>query len=392
MWRSQLTLKQLARWSSHAPHEVPLLGGEFAWIAMRTPDWAEAVDDHASGRVMPSLTLPDADIRGYYHQLGIPLPDRPGPELERPLLRRSRRAPTRGPRPLLLGQHRQRRLAMPRLRRPRRRLRRRARARPHARSAIDLMISHGLIDRRAQLTHRPRTREKQPARCARDTQLRAVRPVLDITEQDINRWQTALSRRPSLLTRLADERGWRYPAMRELGLGLDRGRVTIPIRNRAGLLRGVLRYQPDHARRPKMLAAAGSRLGLVPHPASEPSPRLMLVEGPPDMIAARSRGLPAIAVPGDHAWQRRWSRLLAGKRVTVIMDADPAGPDSGHANRARPHGTRGTPRSSTWHQAETMDTTSPTGCYGNPADSPIQIADGIGRVTGSTQLEAEGHR
>jgi hypothetical protein len=46
MWRSQLTLQQLARWSSRAPHEVPLLGGEFAWIAMRTPDWAEAVDDH----------------------------------------------------------------------------------------------------------------------------------------------------------------------------------------------------------------------------------------------------------------------------------------------------------------------------------------------------------
>jgi hypothetical protein len=44
MWRSQLTLQQLARWSSHAPHEVPLLGGEFAWIAMRTPDWAEAAD------------------------------------------------------------------------------------------------------------------------------------------------------------------------------------------------------------------------------------------------------------------------------------------------------------------------------------------------------------
>ncbi|MGZ6660258.1 MAG: hypothetical protein ACXVHL_23095, partial [Solirubrobacteraceae bacterium] len=42
MWKSQLTLQELAHWSSHAPHEVPLLGGEFAWIAMRTPDWAEA--------------------------------------------------------------------------------------------------------------------------------------------------------------------------------------------------------------------------------------------------------------------------------------------------------------------------------------------------------------
>ena len=51
----------------------------------------------------------------------------------------------------------------------------------------------------------------------------------------------------------------------------------------------------------------------------------MLVEGPPDMIAARSRGLPAIAVPGDHAWQPRWARLLTGKHVTVIMDGDSQG-------------------------------------------------------------------
>lgn len=41
MWRGQLTRRQLSKWSSRAPSEVPLLGGEFAWIAMRTPEWAE---------------------------------------------------------------------------------------------------------------------------------------------------------------------------------------------------------------------------------------------------------------------------------------------------------------------------------------------------------------
>jgi hypothetical protein len=41
MWRGQLTLAQLRTWSSHRPSEVPLLGGEFGWIIMRTPDWAE---------------------------------------------------------------------------------------------------------------------------------------------------------------------------------------------------------------------------------------------------------------------------------------------------------------------------------------------------------------
>jgi hypothetical protein len=41
MWRGELNLRQLCQWSSRAQHEVPLLGGEFAWIVMRTPDWAE---------------------------------------------------------------------------------------------------------------------------------------------------------------------------------------------------------------------------------------------------------------------------------------------------------------------------------------------------------------
>jgi hypothetical protein len=44
MWRGELTTRQLCQWSSRAQHEVPLLGGEFAWIAMRTPDWAEGID------------------------------------------------------------------------------------------------------------------------------------------------------------------------------------------------------------------------------------------------------------------------------------------------------------------------------------------------------------
>jgi DNA primase len=74
-----------------------------------------------------------------------------------------------------------------------------------------------------------------------------------------------------------------------------------------------------------MLAALGSRMGLIPHPTGETSERILLVEGPPDMIAARSRGLPAIAVPGDHAWRPTWAGLLAGRHVTIVMDADTQG-------------------------------------------------------------------
>jgi DNA primase len=36
-------------------------------------------------------------------------------------------------------------------------------------------------------------------------------------------------------------------------------------------------------------------------------------------------GLPAIAVPGDHSWRAEWAQLLAGRHVTVVMDADGPG-------------------------------------------------------------------
>jgi hypothetical protein len=48
MWRGQLSLYQLSKWSSHRPQEVPLLGGELAWIAMRTPEWLGDHDEECS--------------------------------------------------------------------------------------------------------------------------------------------------------------------------------------------------------------------------------------------------------------------------------------------------------------------------------------------------------
>ena len=45
MWRGELTFTQLREWYARAPREVPLLGGELPWIAVFTPEWAEADDD-----------------------------------------------------------------------------------------------------------------------------------------------------------------------------------------------------------------------------------------------------------------------------------------------------------------------------------------------------------
>ena len=87
----------------------------------------------------------------------------------------------------------------------------------------------------------------------------------------------------------------------------------------------MLRYDAFGRRDPKMRAVAGTRLGLIPHPSAEASDHIILVEGPPDMIAARSAGLPAVAIPGTHAWHPAWAHLLTGRRVTIVMDCDAPG-------------------------------------------------------------------
>jgi len=54
MWAGQLTLYQLCDWSAHRPSEVPLLGNEFAWHVMRTPEWAEASEPKNNVLPLPS--------------------------------------------------------------------------------------------------------------------------------------------------------------------------------------------------------------------------------------------------------------------------------------------------------------------------------------------------
>jgi hypothetical protein len=43
------------------------------------------------------------------------------------------------------------------------------------------------------------------------------------------------------------------------------------------------------------------------------------------MIAARSRGLPAIALPGTDCWRSEWAPLFSGRHITIVMDADRQG-------------------------------------------------------------------
>jgi hypothetical protein len=201
------------------------------------------------------------------------------------------------------------------------------------------MIAHGLTTRRAGPPERAGVSKNSPSPAAaprneRSTHQGRGTPTsreLAMGEQELAAAHQRLARLvwPPRVLRGEQARVWSRATLLELGYGWERGRVIIPIRDgHGGLrggLRGVLRYAPSHDHAPKVLAVPGTRLGLIPHPDTESSTWVVLVEGPPDMISARSRGLPAIAVPGDDAWEAAWARLLIGRHVSVVLDCDHAG-------------------------------------------------------------------
>ena len=202
-------------------------------------------------------------------------------------------------------------------------------ARGHSpRSAMELLIAHRLAEPRdaepRKGDHRAeRTRVTRRIETAAPAQ--SIATALTADDGDVRYWADGLEDSGPLLWRLAIERAWSVRMIRDLQIGVSGARITIPIRNAQGELRGVLRYDPFGRRDPKMLALPGTRLGLIPHPARVTTNYVVLVEGPPDMVAARSLGLAAIAVPGTNAWQPSWARLLHGKHVKIVMDCDAAG-------------------------------------------------------------------
>jgi 5S rRNA maturation endonuclease (ribonuclease M5) len=199
------------------------------------------------------------------------------------------------------------------------------------REAIDLMIAHGLTDRRA----RPVKATGASASHASSAPAEAIPPApdqsnrpagssLSCSGEEVRRWAWALRDNDGLLDRLRGERGWEPDTLQRCGIGFDGQRITVPITDQRGALQGVLKLRVDAWQQPKVLAAAGSRLGLIPHPDLQAG-SVVLVEGPSDMLAARSAGLPAVAVPGTHAWRAEWASAFTRRDVIVVMDADRPG-------------------------------------------------------------------
>lgn len=189
------------------------------------------------------------------------------------------------------------------------------------RSAMDLLEVCGLLE---PVTPRERRRERA---FGRDPSPAARRPEFEVSERDVTRWATRLQASSALLGRLETERGISPGVLTELGIGVNRGRITLPVRDATGGLVGLLRWRPlpGGTAGPKMLATPGSARELFPAPEHLPPGPLLLCEGEPDALAALSAGLVAVSVPGVATWKPAWCRRLAGRDITIVMDCDREG-------------------------------------------------------------------
>jgi hypothetical protein len=194
------------------------------------------------------------------------------------------------------------------------------------RAAMDLLIEHGLEERRSRGVSATRTRTPRSRPAPASLRPPARRP-LQAGEHDLRDWREALARQPWPLPALrAQHRDlWTRAALTELGCGWDGQRIIFPIRSADGALQGVLRYASRHDRTSKALAIPGTVLGPIPHPAAIDSPLLIAIEGLPDLVAARAQRLPAFAIPGTQSWRSSWVASFAGRTVITLMDCDAEG-------------------------------------------------------------------
>ena len=190
------------------------------------------------------------------------------------------------------------------------------------RSAIDLLIANGLAEPRTHAAGR--TRKRRQSALPGNPHPRQAGPGSPSTACTFTRGQ----RCSTATVASSDDSSWSGRGPHESCAHSKLGSTVRASRSPSATPADTSKAssattRSDHAAR--RCGPPWDPIGLIPHPSSEASNHIILVEGPPDMISARSAGLPAIAIPGTNAWHPSWADLFAGKRVTIVMDCDAPG-------------------------------------------------------------------
>jgi hypothetical protein len=150
-----------------------------------------------------------------------------------------------------------------------------------------------------------------------------------------------LQNEPEVLLRMRYGRGWAAQAFEMLGVGWDGSRLTLPVRDAAGKLHDVLRYDPFTKQGRKVLAGKGKSRLPFPAPETVDTRILFLVEGEGTAISMLSVGLHAVGLPGSltpsynvsrpgawrgTGWHKKWAeRFTRFQHLVLLPDCDGQG-------------------------------------------------------------------
>lgn len=154
---------------------------------------------------------------------------------------------------------------------------------------------------------------------------------------------------------LERKRGWSRDVMQALGLKLQTHfqaktgeikkikcpeRVAIPVPDKEGHVRNIRLYKPEGLKEGESKIFSWGKAYGAPRlfpPAPDDRSPVLLCEGEPDMICARSQGFNAITQTGKpKKWSREHAAEFEGRDVAMAFDADQAGEKYAHVYAA-PH-------------------------------------------------------
>ena len=172
------------------------------------------------------------------------------------------------------------------------------------REAMDLLIAYGLAERRpagqAQQPRRP-TASARPA--ARPVSRPAEQVALKVGESDVARWREQLvGVWPPRVLRAAQRSVWSRTVLLELGVWVGARADHDPGPRRFGQPARGCCATPVTITRPRCSRARDPAWAGSPSCAT-PGSWTLLVEGPPDMISARSRGSAGCRGSWRSPWQ-----------------------------------------------------------------------------------------
>jgi hypothetical protein len=179
--------------------------------------------------------------------------------------------------------------------------------------AMQLLERSGLID--GDAGERPlHAREDAPA------------PSLP-TEVEVAAWGARLLENERPVAILLERRAWTAEALARHEVGVDKGRLTLPMRDAQRRLVNVGRYAPKPpAGEKKLYVVRGAPRVLFPAPETVEEQEGFVPESEPDVLTATSLGLPAVGIPGVEGWKHEDAQRFAGRHVVVCLDCDRRAP------------------------------------------------------------------